>query len=49
MTKDYADVTRDISAYIGELRKVVPEPMQAFSALAKGATQDGRSTKKLKN
>ena len=48
MTKDYADVTRDISAYIGELRKVVPEPMQAFSALAKGATQDGALDKKTK-
>lgn len=48
MTKNYADMTRDISEYVGELRKVVPDAMQGFSALAKGALQDGALDKKTK-
>lgn len=48
MAKDYAALTRDISTYIGELRRAQPEPMQAFSALAKGATADGAVDKKTK-
>ncbi|MCD8563236.1 MAG: carboxymuconolactone decarboxylase family protein [Alphaproteobacteria bacterium] len=48
MTKDYNALTKDISHYIGELRKVVPEPMTGFSALAKGATADGALDKKTK-
>ncbi|PZU56120.1 MAG: carboxymuconolactone decarboxylase [Brevundimonas sp.] len=48
MARDYAALTRDISTYIGELRRAQPEPMQAFSALAKGATADGAVDKKTK-
>lgn len=48
MTKDYKALTKDISAYLGELRKVVPDAMAGFSALAKGATQDGALDKKTK-
>ncbi|MBS7538616.1 carboxymuconolactone decarboxylase family protein [Ancylobacter lacus] len=48
MTKDYRAITRDISAYVGELRKAVPEAMQGFAALAKGATADGALDKKTK-
>ncbi len=48
MTKDYRAITRDISAYVGELRKAVPEAMQGFGALAKGATADGALDKKTK-
>ncbi|MCK6418662.1 MAG: carboxymuconolactone decarboxylase family protein [Alphaproteobacteria bacterium] len=48
MTKDYKQITADISAYMAEIRKAVPEPMQGFSALAKGATQDGALSKKVK-
>lgn len=48
MAKDYAALTRDISTYIGELRRAQPEPMQAFSALAKGAAADGAIDKKAK-
>jgi AhpD family alkylhydroperoxidase len=48
VAKDYAALTRDISTYIGELRRAQPEPMQAFSALAKGATADGAVDKKTK-
>ena len=48
MAKDYTALTRDISAYIGELRRAQPEPMQAFSALAKTASDDGAVDKKTK-
>lgn len=48
MTKDYKEITKDISAYIGELRKIAPDAMAGFSALAKGATQDGVLDKKTK-
>ena len=41
MAKDYAALTRDISTYIGELRRLQPGPMQAFSELAKSATAEG--------
>lgn len=47
-TKDYKALTRDISEYMGELRKTAPDAMQGFSALAKGATQDGALDKKTK-
>ena len=48
MSKDYKQITSDISEYMGELRKVVPDAMQGFSALAKGATQDGALDEKTK-
>ncbi len=48
MTKDYVAITKDISAYMGELRKLVPDAMTGFSAMAKGATQDGALDKKTK-
>jgi AhpD family alkylhydroperoxidase len=48
MTKDYEQVTKNISAYIGELRKTVPDAMTGFSAMAKGALQDGALDKKTK-
>lgn len=48
MSKDYKQITADISEYMGELRKVVPAPMEGFSALAKGATDDGALDKKTK-
>lgn len=48
MAKDYTALTRDISAYIGELRRAQPGPMQAFSELAKTATADGALDKKTK-
>lgn len=48
MTKDYKALTKDISEYMGELRKVVPDAMSGFSALAKGATADGALDKKTK-
>lgn len=48
LAKDYRDITRDISGYTGELRKLAPEAMQGFFALAKGASADGRLDKKTK-
>lgn len=48
MTKDYKAITRDISAYMGELRKLAPEAMQGFSALAKGAGTEGALDRKTK-
>lgn len=48
MTKNYQDLTKDISQYIGELRKEVPDAMTGFSAMAKGALQDGVLDKKTK-
>lgn len=48
MTKDYKEITKDISAYIGELRKIAPDAMAGFSALAKHATQDATLDKKTK-
>lgn len=48
MTKDYKALTKDISQYIGELRKTVPDAMTGFSALSKGALADGELDKKTK-
>lgn len=48
MAKDYAELTKNISEYIGELRKEAPDAMQGFSAMAKGALQDGVLDKKTK-
>ncbi|MBC8716229.1 carboxymuconolactone decarboxylase family protein [Ochrobactrum sp. Marseille-Q0166] len=48
MTKNYRDITKDISQYTGELRKMVPETMQAFHALAKSAGASGELDQKTK-
>lgn len=48
MAKDYDQLTKDISSYMGELRKAVPDAMQGFSSLAKGALQEGTLDKKTK-
>jgi hypothetical protein len=41
MAKNYSDITSDISAYTGELRKLAPEAMQGFYSLAKAASTAG--------
>jgi AhpD family alkylhydroperoxidase len=41
MAKDYKAITADISAYIGELRTLVPDTMAGFQAMAKGAGAAG--------
>lgn len=39
MTKEYKDIIADISAYSAELRKIIPDTMNGFTAMAKSATQ----------
>lgn len=48
MTKDYIEITRDISANLKGLRKDIPDTMQGFSAMAQAATKDGALSKKTK-
>jgi AhpD family alkylhydroperoxidase len=48
MSKDYKQITADISEYAVELKKAVPEAMSGFYALSKGATADGELDKKTK-
>ena len=48
MSKDYRQITRDISAYTAEMRKLTPDAVNGFYALAKGATADGALSKKTK-
>jgi AhpD family alkylhydroperoxidase len=48
MDKNYAEITRRISAELKKLRRDIPETMQGFSALAKAATSDGALDKKTK-
>jgi AhpD family alkylhydroperoxidase len=48
MSKDYRTITREISAYTAELRKLVPDAMQGFSALAKAAGAEAQLDAKTK-
>jgi AhpD family alkylhydroperoxidase len=48
MSKDYIQITKDISANLKGLRKDIPETMQGFSAMAQGALKDGALSKKTK-
>ena len=48
MTKEYKQIISDISQYTGELRKVAPDAMNGFYAMAKAATADGALDKKTK-
>lgn len=48
MPKDYKAITRDISAYSAELRKVVPDTMQGFYAMSKSASAAGAVDAKTK-
>ena len=48
MSKDYRAITGDISTYTAELRKLQPEAMQGFHALARAAGADGALDKKTK-
>ena len=41
MPKDYKAITADISEYVNELRKLVPDTMAAFQAMAKSAGASG--------
>ena len=48
MTKDYTQLTKDISAYTAEIRKLAPDTMSGFSAMAKGACKAGVIDEKTK-
>ena len=48
MSKDYKEIIGDISAYTGELRKLIPETMNGFTAMAKAATQTKAIDEKTK-
>lgn len=48
MTKDYKQITQDISHYTAELRKASPDTMNAFYTMAKSATADAALDKKTK-
>lgn len=48
MSKQYKEITRDISASIAKLRKEIPDVMSGFSALAQSASKEGVLNKKTK-
>ncbi|ATE60262.1 carboxymuconolactone decarboxylase family protein [Thauera sinica] len=44
MSKSFVQITTDVSRALGTLRKEIPDTMQGFSVMAKGALQDGAMT-----
>lgn len=48
MSKDYKQITRDISGSLAKLRSEAPEMMKSFGDLASAATKDGVLDKKSK-
>ena len=48
MSKDCKEIIGDISAYTGELRKLIPDTMNGFTAMAKAATQTKAIDEKTK-
>lgn len=41
MSKSFVQITTDVSRALGTLRKEIPDTMQGFGAMAKGALQAG--------
>lgn len=48
MAKNYQQITQDITAYTGELRKAIPETMEGFYTLSKAASKGGVLDEKTK-
>lgn len=48
MSKEYKEITKDLSASLAKLRKEIPDVMSGFSSLAKAATEDKALDKKTK-
>lgn len=48
MTKNYKEITEDISVSLSKMRKEIPDVMNGFNALAQAATKDGALNKKTK-
>ncbi len=46
--KDYIEITKNISSNMAKLRKEIPDTMQGFSAMAKGAKADNALDEKTK-
>jgi AhpD family alkylhydroperoxidase len=48
MAKNYQDITHEISSYVKELYKLIPETMNGFSSMAKSASSTKRIDEKTK-
>lgn len=48
MSKDYKNITHDISSSLAQLGKELPEVMQAFNGLVKFSTKEGALCPKTK-
>jgi len=48
MSQEYKQLTRELSASIGGIRKEIPDVMKGFSAMAGAALDDGALSKKTK-
>lgn len=48
MSKQYKEITGDISTYLAKLRKEIPDVMAGFSSMAQAATKDAALDKKTK-
>ena len=48
MSKDYKAITKDISQYVGELKKLAPGAMEGFYAMSGAATANGALDEKTK-
>lgn len=48
MSDKFAQITKDISAQMANMRKEIPDVMSGFSALASAASKDGVLDKKTK-
>jgi AhpD family alkylhydroperoxidase len=48
MTKNFKEITGDISTYVAKLRKEIPDVMAGFSAMAQAASKDSALDKKTK-
>lgn len=48
MSKNYKEITRDISASLAKIRQEIPDVMNGFSAMAQAAGKEGALSKKTK-
>lgn len=48
MTKNYRDITAEVSTHLARLRADIPETLRGFSTLAMAAGKDGALDKKTK-
>jgi AhpD family alkylhydroperoxidase len=48
MSKNFKEITQDISASLAKLRQEIPDVMNGFSAMAQSATKEGALSKKTK-